>query len=197
LGEGTLPETKAGLYEQFVADFYEWKRERFPTTAAQRERLNTALGKLAREAIDKEEIRFRLRHDFVCEYLGEQDEPDSLFQIALKLGWLNKIGEDAENRRKGVYAFFHPTFQECFAALAIQDWRYFLDHKPENPPLGQYRVFEFAWVEIFLLWIGRTDYESLIQKNELIHNLIRFEDRSNGYYSNTPDSLRAYDAQGT
>jgi predicted NACHT family NTPase len=66
LGEGTLPETKAGLYEQFVADFYEWKRERFPTTAEHRGRLNAALGKLAREAIDKEETRFRLRHDFVC-----------------------------------------------------------------------------------------------------------------------------------
>ncbi|MEA5447556.1 NACHT domain-containing protein [Leptolyngbya sp. CCNP1308] len=47
LGEGTLPETKAGLYEQFVADFYEWKRERFPTMAAQRRRLNAALGELA------------------------------------------------------------------------------------------------------------------------------------------------------
>jgi energy-coupling factor transporter ATP-binding protein EcfA2 len=182
LGEGTLPETKAGLYEQFVADFYEWKRERFPTTGEQRRRLNAALGELAREAIDKEETRFRLRHDFVCEFLGDPDEPDSLFQMALRLGWLNQIGADAENRRNIVYAFFHPTFQEYFAALAIQDWKYFLNHKPENPPLGQYRVFEPAWTEIFLLWMGRTDHESLIQKNELIHNLIRFEDGSNCYY---------------
>ncbi|ASC70377.1 hypothetical protein XM38_013150 [Halomicronema hongdechloris C2206] len=119
LGEGTLPETKAGLYEQFVADFYEWKRERFPTTAEQRRQLNAALGELAREAIDKEETRFRLRHDFVCKFLGEPDEPDSLFQMALRLGWLNQIGVDADNRRKAVYAFFHPTFQEYFAASII------------------------------------------------------------------------------
>jgi predicted NACHT family NTPase len=151
LGEGTLPETKAGLYEQFVADFYEWKWERFPTTAAQRGQLNrsqgfiphplgclkkpksgcfiprplaarlliTALGELAREAIDKEETRFRLRHDFVCEFLGEPGEPNSLFEMALRLGWLNQIGVDAGNRRKAVYAFFHPTFQEYFAATTI------------------------------------------------------------------------------
>lgn len=35
LGEGKLPETKAGLYEQFVADFYEWKKGQFATTGEQ------------------------------------------------------------------------------------------------------------------------------------------------------------------
>lgn len=71
LGEGKLPETKAGLYEQFVADFYEWKKGLFATTGEQRRRLNAVLGELAREANDKEATRFRLRQEFVCEYLGE------------------------------------------------------------------------------------------------------------------------------
>jgi hypothetical protein len=184
LGGGTLPETKAGLYEQFVVDFYEWKRERFPTTAAQRRRLNAALGELAREAIDKEETRFRLRHDFVCEFLGDPDEPDSLFQMALRLGWLNQIGVDAENRRKAVYAFFHPTFQEYFAASAIDNCHFFFNHIPENisHPENSYRVLEPRFKEILLLWIGQKKDVLEDEKNKLIQNLMNFEDTCDGYY---------------
>lgn len=183
LGEGTLPETKAGLYEQFVADFYEWKRELFPTMGEQRRRLNAALGELAREAIDKEETRFRLRYDFVSGFLGEPDEPDSLFQMALRLGWLNQIGVDTENRRKAVYAFFHPTFQEYFAALAISDWHYFLNHFPEEPSNqdARYRIFEPHWEEIIFLWFGRPSIKKE-SKESLIEALIGFEDRCEEFY---------------
>lgn len=179
LREGTLPETKAGLYEQFVADFYEWKRKEFPTTAKQRRQLNAALGELAREAIDKEATRFRLRHDFVCRFLDEPDEEGSLFSLALQLGWLNRVGMDAENRRKAVYAFFHPTFQEYFAASAIDDWHYFLNHIPENPSHSDanYRIFEPHWKEVFLLWLGRELGNKLDnQKEELLNKLINFEE---------------------
>ncbi len=117
LGEGKLPETKAGLYEQFVADFYEWKKGQFATTGEQRRRLNAALGELAREAIDKEATRFRLRQEFMCEYLGEPDDADSLFELALRLGWLNKVGVDGENPRKGVYAFFSSDFSGVFCSV--------------------------------------------------------------------------------
>jgi len=183
LGEGTLPETKAGLYEQFVADFYEWKREQFPTTAEQRRQLNAALGELAREAIDKEETRFRLRHEFVCEFLGKPDEEGSLFQLALQLGWLNRVGVDAENRRKAVYAFFHPTFQEYFAALTIYDWHFFLNHIPENPIHleASYRIFDSQWKEAFLLWLGRADI-SEGKKEEFIKALVEFKDGCGCFY---------------
>jgi energy-coupling factor transporter ATP-binding protein EcfA2 len=183
LGEGTLPETKAGLYEQFVADFYEWKRERFPTTAKQQRQLNAALGELAREAIDKEETRFRLRHDFVCEFLGEPDEPDSLFQMALQLGWLNQAGVDTENRRKAVYAFFHPTFQEYFAALSIEYWEYFLPReyddknceKTRNSNHDQYRVFRSVWREVILLWVGKhTNKPNKTERDDFIDSLLDF-----------------------
>ena len=162
LGEGTLPETKAGLYEQFVADFYEWKRERFPTTAEQRRQLNAALGELAREAIDKEDTRFRLRHDFVCEYLGEPDAPNSLFHLALQLGWLNQVGVDAENRRKAVYAFFHPTFQEYFAALEIVERfrKNSLSFEQLWDEIFRRYWQEDAWYELLLLICGMIDVQS-------------------------------------
>jgi HEAT repeat protein/energy-coupling factor transporter ATP-binding protein EcfA2 len=183
LGEGKLPETKAGLYEQFVADFYEWKKKLFATTGEQRKRLNTALGELAREAIDKEATRFRLRQEFVCEYLGEPDDPDSLFGLALWLGWLNKVGVEAENPRKAVYAFLHPTFQEYFAALAIDDWHYFLNHIPDNPSHSDanYRIFELQWKQVLLLWLGR---ENILenQKESFINALVDFEDRWGDFY---------------
>lgn len=187
-GEGNLPQTKAGLYEQFVSYFYEWKKEQFATTREQRRQLNVALAEMAREAIDKEATRFWLRQDFVCEYLGEPDDADSLFAMALRLGWLNKVGLEVENPRKAVYAFFHPTFQEYFAALAISDWHYFLNHIIENPthPNAKYRIFEAEWKEVTLLWLGREDV-SFEEKKAFIKALIGFNDGSTGFYD-----LQAY-----
>jgi hypothetical protein len=138
--------------------------------------LNAALGELAREAIDKEETRFRLWHDFVCEFLGEPDEPDSLFQMALRLGWLNQIGVDLDNCKKAVYAFFHPTFQEYFAALAINDWHFFLNHIPEDPSHADasYRIFSPQWEEAFLLWLGQKNVDNS-KKQKFIFALLNFD----------------------
>ncbi|AFY30529.1 HEAT repeat domain-containing protein [Calothrix sp. PCC 7507] len=125
LGQGGLPNTKAMLYEQFVQSIYEWKHDRFPTTPAQRQRLNHGLGELALLAIAQEKTKFRLRHRFICEVLGTAD--DGLFSLALQLGWLNQVGI-SETQGEKVYAFYHPTFQEYFAAQAVTDWRFFLNH---------------------------------------------------------------------
>jgi energy-coupling factor transporter ATP-binding protein EcfA2 len=87
---GQLPETQAELYQRFVEQTYEWKAEEFPITEKQRQQLNRDLARLSLAAIDDQDergnARFRLRHQFVKQYLSE----DSM-KLALKLGWLNDI----------------------------------------------------------------------------------------------------------
>ncbi|MFN6461844.1 MAG: HEAT repeat domain-containing protein [Nostoc sp. DedVER02] len=171
-----LPETKAGLYQQFVEEFYKWKEKPSPTTEQQQEELNAALGRLAKRAIDQETSRFRLRHKFVREELGDSKQQDSLFSLALKLGWLNEVGLAAESPKEKVYAFYHPTFEEYFAALAIADWDEFLNHVPDNPAQGVYRIFAPQWKEVILLWLGREDVGREM-KEEFIQALVEFDDR--------------------
>ena len=171
--EGKLPDTKAELYEQFVETIYQWEKNR--TTSEQRRQLNAKLGELALKAIDGEPTRFRLRHRFVCEVLGDPDDAGSPAELALQLGWLNKVGVDADSPHQPVYAFFHPTFQEYFAACAIADWDFFLKHVPHNPKQGTYRIFELQWKEVILLWLGREDVGK-VRKEEFIKALVEFQD---------------------
>ncbi|MGA9379282.1 MAG: HEAT repeat domain-containing protein [Phormidium sp.] len=177
--EGALPETKAELYRQFTEALYEWKEESFPTTSAQRRELEAALGRLGLQAISGSSSRFRLTNRQVCEVLGAADTP--LFQLAMQLGWLNQVGVAAENPSEKVYAFYHPTFEEYFAALAIDDWHFFLNHVSHNPQEGNYRIFEKQWKEVILLWLGREDIRNE-QKEGFIKALREFQDGCCGFY---------------
>ena len=70
LREGTLPETKAQLYDEFVETIHEWKEwnpEPFTTRSKAKKELTKALGKLAQEAINQEKSRFTLTGQ--CEVL--------------------------------------------------------------------------------------------------------------------------------
>jgi hypothetical protein len=90
---------------------------------------------------------------------------------------------------EAVYAFFHPTFQEYFAACAIYDWRYFLNHNNENPnPFlkynnkdCEYRVFEPHWKEVILIWLGRADILPEPKEN-FIYALLNFKDGVYPFY---------------
>ncbi|MBD0301886.1 MAG: NACHT domain-containing NTPase, partial [Tolypothrix sp. T3-bin4] len=172
--EGKLPDTQAGLYQQFVDDFYKWKKDEFATTSHQRQQLNTKLGELAKAAIDKESTHFRLAQDFVSQFLGDADDDNSLLKLALNRGWLNCVEIDIS--RKPVYAFFNASFQEYFAAKAIDDWRFFLNHIPENPSQGTYRIFEPQWKQTILLWLGRPEENLKQQKQQFIDALVNFKD---------------------
>jgi predicted NACHT family NTPase len=171
LTQGKLPSTKSSLYQQFVETIYEWKQDFFPTTLSQRQQLNRSLSRLALCGIDLDLIRFRLPHDFVLEIL----EPD-LLELALQLGWLNRVGISATTGAK-IYAFYHPTFQEYFAAQAIADWRYFfpIEDRVTTP------IFSPYWRETILFWFGRSDV-SIADKEACIAALINFDSNCGKFY---------------
>ncbi len=175
---GKLPDTKAELYQQYVEEVYRWKEEEFRITPEEKKQLNVKLKELALQAIKYEGNRFCLQQKFIENVFNN----DSLFQLALKVCWLNPVGVDAKNPLKPVYAFFHPTFQEYFAACAIADWHFFLNHVPENPKQGIYRIFEKQWKEVILLWLGRGEERLSEQKEEFINALVKFEDRCGDFY---------------
>jgi HEAT repeat protein len=175
--EDALPETMAELYAGFVESMYAWKKKAFPVKKEEKKQLNAALGALAKASLEAETSRFRLTHRLVCEYLAEPDE-DSLLDKALRLGWLNEVGVAAENRREKVYSFYHATFQEYFAALAVDDWDYFLPRNHVNFPVDgkRYRIFEKQWKHVILLWLGREDVKDE-EKERFIEKLVNFDDR--------------------
>ena len=83
LKQGELPETKAGLYEWFVEAFYKWNKGKaqIELSRRQEEKLNQALGELAKRAIDGETSRFRLTKTFIENVLREFDI--DLFDLAM------------------------------------------------------------------------------------------------------------------
>lgn len=172
LAQGVLPQTKSLLYRQFVETLYEWKQDRFPTTIAQRQQLNEALGQVALRALLQRETRFRLSHSFTQTAFAQSLD---LMTLALQLGWLNQVGISATTGEK-IYAFYHPTFQEYFAAQAISDWQFFFN------PTHDFPVFHASWREVILLWLGRTDV-AVAEKEAFITALISFDDRCGGFYS--------------
>jgi hypothetical protein len=186
-----LPETQADLYRGFVNYLYNWKAAEFSDEVKLRQELDLALGKLAKAGLNRQPIndgavrRFRFTASEISELWV--DLPDTLLPAAKNLGWLNVVGEESG---EAVYAFYHPTFQEYFAAFSIDDWDYFLPRahidqhvncRGENKPT--YRVFEQEWRQVILLWIGRSDKvvtEEL--KEEFIDKLTDFREQEGYFY---------------
>ncbi|WP_293126176.1 HEAT repeat domain-containing protein [Microcoleus sp. bin38.metabat.b11b12b14.051] len=172
VAERDLPSTKAALYEQFTTYFFDWKKEEFQQKQrvlkeTDKKQIQQALAKLALAAMESAN-RFRIEQEFAIGQMEEQ-----WFDLADELGWLVLVDRDTRTK-KPVYAFYHPTFQEYFAACAITDWHYFLDH--QIPPVSdRYRIFERQWREVILLWLGRGEIEAK-QKQEFIDALVNFED---------------------
>ncbi len=182
--QGALPETQAGLYAQFVAWVYEWKRAVVPTTPTGRQALQAKLSALALQAMAVDEAtgrsaRFMLPEALLTEVFGGLDDP--LCEQALRLGWLNRVGTAASG--EALFSFYHATFQEYFATLGIEDWDYFLprNHGDRPVPGKAYRIFEKQWKQVILLWLGRADIP-IVDKEAFIQALVEFEDGAYGFY---------------
>jgi energy-coupling factor transporter ATP-binding protein EcfA2 len=172
---GGLPQTQAGLYGQFVDWVYCWKADE--EILDQREAIDKALARLALAAMEqKDEVsRLRLRESWVLKVL----ESRQIFEAVKKLGWLNRV----ERFPEAICVFYHATFQEYFAALAVEDWGDFLPRNHVNFPLAgkEYRIFEAQWKQVILLWFGRDDiaYE---EKERFIQKLTDFRDGCRGAF---------------
>lgn len=176
LTQGKLPTTKAILYRQFVEAFYEWKQDAFPTTRTQRRSLKQALAQLALQGMRQNPPNFRFRQGEVQQCF-DNINPD-LFTLASQLGWLDVVGR-SEATGKKIYAFYHPTFQEYFAAAAIARWQDFIQLK--NNSRIHHPIFEYGWQEIILLWLGREDI-GRSEKENFLQTLVQWQDNCGGFY---------------
>jgi energy-coupling factor transporter ATP-binding protein EcfA2 len=183
-----LPETQADLYRGFVNYLYNWKAAEFSDEVKLKQELDLALGELAKAGLNRQPIndgavrRFRFTASEISKLW--KDRSDTLLPAADKLGWLNVVGEESG---EAVYAFYHPTFQEYFAACSIDDWDYFLPRAHIDRPVpcqGEivptYRVFEKQWREVIFLWIGR-DSINLEDKNNFVNRIAGFKDGCGDY----------------
>ncbi|MEG4202098.1 NACHT domain-containing protein [Microcoleus sp. Pol12A5] len=158
-----LPETKAELYQHFVGDFYEWKPAQsgidWATEPGLQKELHQALGRLSIAGLDSD-TRFRLSLSLIHQKMG-----DKLFKLARDLGWLNLVDWEA-TKQEPVYAFFHPTFQEYFASLVIDNYQVFME---------RYRIFEPQWLEPAILWLENSQISALLKK-ELSDTITNFKE---------------------
>jgi hypothetical protein len=186
-----LAETQADLYRGFVNYLYDWKAVEFPNEVKLREELNLVLGELAKAGLNRVPIndgavrRFRFTASEISKLW--KDRSDTLLAAAKNLGWLNVVGKEYG---ADLYAFYHPTFQEYFAACSIDDWDYFLPREHEDRPVNcdgedkpTYRVFEQEWRQVILLWTGRRDEVITDElKEQFIDKLTDFREQEEKFY---------------
>ncbi|MEB3355644.1 MAG: NACHT domain-containing protein [Synechococcales bacterium] len=168
-GQGHLPNTQHQLYQQFVTALYDWKQDYFPTSLVERQHLNRLLARLALAALTRS--LFQLPLSLITQTLALEDL-ERLDQ-AIRLGWLTPIANPTGEK---VYRFAHSTFQDYFAAQAVDRWQLFTTPQGDVLPIASP-----AWQAVILLWLGRDDISDA-DKTALMHYLVTFEDGCGGFF---------------
>lgn len=159
----TLPQTAATLYQVLVDEFYQWQAETIQVTPEVKQQLNQFLTHLAfnhrQTGNPSSPIIQKISHD-----------NESLLSLSLQLHLLRPIGLISQQEKDNQYCFEDKTFEDYFAALAIDHWQYFL-----NKETAILEMFSEQWQTILLFWLGREDIASE-EKEAFIKALISFDD---------------------
>jgi hypothetical protein len=172
----TLPDTLTELYAQFLHE--QWNRDVAETQLHhRRDELKQALGKLAIEAIDTQELP--LRKHLVEDQLGRFEG----LSVILRLGWLHRL-ENPNDPEKDDFKFSHTVFRDYFAAQAIgDDWRYFFESRSNSPEAT--RIFDTQWQNVILLWLEQPKDSSETgskARQEFIEALVKFKDNHDNIF---------------
>ena len=157
----SLPKLDAEFYRQFIEIFYQWKKKRFSEKQDKRQKLENALKRLALEGVKQNQ--FILPHSLVENTTNDK----FLFQLSLQLGLLNQVGIIKGSLNEKIYSFWHPAFQEYFAALAIID--YDKDYSFDFDIILQ--NFASQWSEVYLFWQNLKNI-SIDKVDECIYHFI-------------------------
>ena len=157
----SLPKLDAEFYRQFIEIFYQWKKKRFSEKQDKRQKLENALKRLALEGVKQNQ--FILPHSLVENTTNDK----FLFQLSLQLGLLNQVGIIKGSLNEKIYSFWHPAFQEYFAALDIID--YHKDYSFDFDIILQ--NFASQWSEVYLFWRNLKNI-SIDKVDECIYQFI-------------------------
>ncbi|AIE73288.1 MULTISPECIES: HEAT repeat domain-containing protein [unclassified Synechocystis] len=164
-----FPLSSGALYRELSQAFYRWQSEWVPTKATQQEELARLLGKLAQQILILNQDDHRPLPQAEVERIFGKDSP--ILRLALQLGWLMPKGVVRKGVWEGGYGFVDDTFQDYFGALAIADWRFFLDVYSHH-----YRIFAREWQGVLTFWWGREDIAPR-DKEAFVQALLDFDDR--------------------